>query len=237
MLVAENLCKFYSKRSIVKNVTISVKSSEIVGLLGPNGAGKSTSFYMFAGLIKPDRGKIFFNGVEITDLPLSYRAKLGIAYLPQETSIFRGMTVNENIMTVLEIVEKDHFKREQKLEELLAEFLIEHLRFSPAISLSGGERRRLEIARCLAMNPHYILLDEPLAGIDPISVDNLIELIRRLKKRKIGILITDHNVKEALSLVDRAYILYNGEVIACDSSSNIIENKQVRRIYLGKTFS
>jgi lipopolysaccharide export system ATP-binding protein len=236
MLVAENLCKAYSKRSVVKNVTISVKNSEIVGLLGPNGAGKSTSFYMIAGLIKPDFGKIFLNGVDITDLPLSYRAKLGLSYLPQEMSVFRGMTVNENIMTVLEIVEKDQFKREQKLEELLAEFSIEHLRFANAISLSGGERRRLEIARCIAMEPKYILLDEPFAGIDPIAIDNLMKLIVKLKERGIGVLITDHNVKEALSLIDRAYIIYNGEVIACDSSENIIQDPDVRRIYLGTNF-
>lgn len=236
MLIAENLCKFYSQRIIIKDVTISITNSEIVGLLGPNGAGKSTSFYILAGLIKPDSGKIFFNGMEITGMPLSSRAKLGIAYLPQEASIFRSMTVSENIMTVLEIVEKDSLKREQKLDELLAKFSIEHLRSSPAISLSGGERRRLEIARCFATNPQYILFDEPFAGIDPMSIDNLIELIKLLKKQNIGILLTDHNVKEALSLVDRAYILYNGEVIACDSSNNIIKNKHVRKIYLGDKF-
>ena len=236
MLVAENLSKTYSKKKIVKNVTISVKNSEIVGLLGPNGAGKSTSFYIISGLIRPDTGKVFFNGIDITNLSLSYRAKLGIAYLPQEISVFRGMTVQENIMTALEIIEKNKLKREQKLEELLAQFSIEHLRFSYAISLSGGERRRLEIARCVAMKPKYILLDEPLAGIDPIAIDNLMNLIRNLKKQNIGILITDHNVKEALALVDRAYILYNGSVIACDDSKNIVKNKQVRRIYLGKNF-
>ena len=236
MLIAKNLCKFYAQRSIIKDVTISVKSSEIIGLLGPNGAGKSTSFYILAGLVKPDSGKIFLNDLEITNMPLSYRAKLGIAYLPQEASIFRSMTVDENIMTVLEIVEKDPSKREQKLEELLAKFSIEHLRLSPAISLSGGERRRLEIARCLAMNPRYILLDEPFAGIDPMSIDSLIELIKLLKEQKIGVLLTDHNVKEALSLVDRAYILYNGEVIACDNSKNIVNNKHVKRIYLGDRF-
>ena len=236
MLIAKNLCKFYAQRSIIKDVTISVKSSEIIGLLGPNGAGKSTSFYILAGLVKPDSGKIFLNDLEITNMPLSYRAKLGIAYLPQEASIFRSMTVDENIMTVLEIVEKDPSKREQKLEELLAKFSIEHLRLSPAISLSGGERRRLEIARCLAMNPRYILLDEPFAGIDPMSIDSLIELIKLLKEQKIGVLLTDHNVKETLSLVDRAYILYNGEVIACDNSKNIVNNKHVKRIYLGDRF-
>ena len=236
MLVAENLCKFYSQRVIIKDVTISVKSSEIVGLLGPNGAGKSTSFYILAGLIRPDSGKIFFNGMEITNMSLSSRAKLGIAYLPQEASIFRSMTVSENIMTVLEIIEKDPFKREQKLDQLLAKFSIEHLRSSPAVSLSGGERRRLEIARCFAINPQYILFDEPFAGIDPMSIDNLIALIKLLKKQNIGILLTDHNVKEALSLVDRAYVLYNGEIIVCDSSDNIVKNKYVRKIYLGDKF-
>jgi lipopolysaccharide export system ATP-binding protein len=236
MLVAENLSKTYAKKKIVKNVTISVQNSEIVGLLGPNGAGKSTSFHMISGLIKPDVGKIFFNGIDITNLSLSYRAKLGIAYLPQEISVFRSMTVQENIMVALEMIEKNRLKREQRLEELLAQFSIEHLRSSYAISLSGGERRKLEIARCVAINPKYILLDEPLAGIDPIAIDNLINLIKSLKKQNIGILITDHNVKEALNLIDRAYILYNGSVIACDDSKNIVKNKQVRRIYLGKNF-
>lgn len=217
-------------------MTFSIQKSEIVGLLGPNGSGKSTSFYMLAGLIKPDHGKVFLNGIEITHLSLAARAKLGIAYLPQESSIFRGMTVSENIMTVLEITEKEQFTKEQRLEELLAEFSIEHLRSANAVSLSGGERRRLEIARCVAMEPKYILLDEPLAGIDPIAIDNLVELIKQLKARGIGILITDHNVKEALSLIDRAYILYNGEVIACDSSDKIVQNNQVRHIYLGKNF-
>ena len=236
MLVAENLSKTYAKKKIVKNVTISVQNSEIVGLLGPNGAGKSTSFHMISGLIKPDVGKIFFNGIDITNLSLSYRAKLGIAYLPQEISVFRSMTVQENIMVALEMIEKNRLKREQRLEELLAQFSIEHLRSSYAISLSGGERRKLEIARCVAINPKYILLDEPLAGIDPIAIDNLMNLIKSLKKQNIGILITDHNVKEALNLIDRAYILYNGSVIACDDSKNIVKNKQVRRIYLGKNF-
>ena len=236
MLVAENLFKTYSKKKIVNDVTISVNNSEIVGLLGPNGAGKSTSFYIISGLIKPDVGKVFFNGIDITNLSLSYRAKLGISYLPQGISIFRGMTVQENLMTVLELIEKDKIKREQRLEELLAEFSIDHLRFSNAISLSGGERRRLEIARCIAMKPKYILLDEPLAGIDPIAIENIIDLIKNLKKQKIGILITDHNVKEALALVDRAYILYNGSVIACDDSKNIVKNKQIRKIYLGNNF-
>jgi len=236
MLVAENLSKTYAKKKIVKNVTISVQNSEIVGLLGPNGAGKSTSFHMISGLIKPDVGKIFFNGIDITNLSLSYRAKLGIAYLPQEISVFRSMTVQENIMVALEMIEKNKLNREQRLEELLAQFSIEHLRSSYAISLSGGERRKLEIARCVAINPKYILLDEPLAGIDPIAIDNLINLIKSLKKQNIGILITDHNVKEALNLIDRAYILYNGSIIACDDSKNIVKNKQVRRIYLGKNF-
>jgi lipopolysaccharide export system ATP-binding protein len=236
MLVAENLSKTYAKKKIVKNVTISVQNSEIVGLLGPNGAGKSTSFHMISGLIKPDVGKIFFNGIDITNLSLSYRAKLGIAYLPQEISVFRSMTVQENIMVALEMIEKNRLKREQRLEELLAQFSIEHLRSSYATSLSGGERRKLEIARCVAINPKYILLDEPLAGIDPIAIDNLINLIKSLKKQNIGILITDHNVKEALNLIDRAYILYNGSIIACDDSKNIVKNKQVRRIYLGKNF-
>ncbi|MFQ3306958.1 MAG: lipopolysaccharide export system ATP-binding protein [Candidatus Midichloriaceae bacterium] len=236
MLVAENICKFYSKRRVVKKVNITVNSSEIIGLLGPNGAGKSTTFYMISGLIKPDRGSIFLNGSNITNMSLPYRAKLGIAYLPQEISIFKSMTVGENIMTVLEIIEKSTSKREQLLEEILVLFSIEHLKFSLSISLSGGERRRLEIARCYAMNPKYILLDEPLAGIDPIAIDNLIEIILKLKKKKIGILITDHNVKEALSLIDRAYIMYDGEVIACDSRANIVKNKLVKDIYLGKNF-
>ena len=236
MLVAENISKTHKDKNIIKNVTFSVNPGEVVGLLGPNGAGKSTSFNILAGTVKPDSGNIFFNGNKITNLSLSDRALMGISYLPQEMSIFRSMTVSENILTALEITEPNLHERKKKLETLLTDFSIEHLRYSQAITLSGGERRKLEIARCLATNPSYLLLDEPFSGIDPISIDILTELILNLQKKGIGILITEHNVKEALKIVDRAYILYSGEIIACDSKKNIINNKQVKRVYLGENF-
>ena len=236
MLIAKNLFKAYKRKQIVKGVTISVKSAEIVGLLGPNGAGKSTSFHMMSGLIKPDIGKIFFNGCDITNLSLSYRARLGIVYLPQETSIFRDMTVEENLMTALEIIEKNKIKRKSQLDNLLNRFSMTHLKSSDAILLSGGERRKLEIARCLAMNPKYILFDEPLSGVDPIAVKSILCTIQSLKQEGIGILITDHNVKEALSLIDKAYIIYDGSIIAYGQSGDIIKDQQVLKIYLGENF-
>ena len=236
MLVAKNLFKAYTKKQIVKDITISVKKGEIVGLLGPNGAGKSTSFHIISGLIKPDTGKIIFNGCDITNLSLSYRAKLGIVYLPQEMSIFREMTVEENLMLALEIIEKNKIKRKLQLDNLLDRFSIQHLRSTHAILLSGGERRKLEIARCLVMRPQYILLDEPLSAVDPIAVKSILNIIQSLKQEGIGILITDHNVKEALLLIDKAYIIYDGSVIAYGKSNEIIKNQQVLKIYLGENF-
>jgi len=236
MLVGQNLSKIYNKKSVVKNVTIKVKQGEIIGILGPNGAGKTTSFFMLAGVVKPYTGTIYLNNIDITRLSLSARANMGVVYLPQEISVFRGMNVSENILTALEIIEPNLDKRMKKLEEILADFSIEHLRFSSATSLSGGERRKLELARCIAINPKYLLLDEPFAGIDPISINSIILLIKSLKNKGLGVLITDHNVKEALSVIDRAYIIFNGEVIAFDDKKNITKNKQVQRIYLGENF-
>ena len=236
MLVGKNLSKIYDKKSVVKNVSIEVKKGQIIGILGPNGAGKTTSFYMLAGVVKPHMGTVHLNDEDITELSLSARASKGVAYLPQEISVFRGMNVSENILTALEIVEPSLDKRMKRLEDILAEFSIEHLRFSSAISLSGGERRKLELARCIAINPEYLLLDEPFAGIDPISIDGIISLIQNLKEKGLGVLITDHNVKEALAVVDKAYVVFNGEVIAFDDKENITKNKQVQRIYLGENF-
>ena len=236
MLVGKNLSKIYDKKSVVKNVSIEVKKGQIIGILGPNGAGKTTSFYMLAGVVKPHMGTVHLNDEDITELSLSARASKGVAYLPQEISVFRGMNVSENILTALEIVEPSLDKRMKRLEDILVEFSIEHLRFSSAISLSGGERRKLELARCIAINPEYLLLDEPFAGIDPISIDGIISLIQNLKEKGLGVLITDHNVKEALAVLDKSYVVFNGEVIAFDDKENITKNKQVQRIYLGENF-
>lgn len=236
-LKAENLGKSYDKRLVVRDVSLSLNRGEVVGLLGPNGAGKTTCFYMISGLISPNNGKIFLDGDDITDLPMYRRARLGIGYLPQESSIFRGMNVEDNIMAILEVIEHDTLKRAKRLEELLAEFSITHLRYAPALSLSGGERRRVEIARALASKPSFILLDEPLAGIDPIAVGEIRSLIIHLKKRGIGVLITDHNVRETLAIVDRAYIIHNGEVLMEGTPQDIIKNENVRKVYLGDKFS
>jgi lipopolysaccharide export system ATP-binding protein len=236
-LKAENLGKQFEKRPVVRGVTLSIERGEIVGLLGPNGAGKTTCFYMITGLIQPDYGTVTLDEQDLTDLPMYRRARMGIGYLPQEASIFRGLTVENNIRSVLEVVEKSHERREAALEALLAEFSITHLRRTPSLALSGGERRRVEIARALASNPHFILLDEPLAGIDPIAVSDIKDLISHLKGRGIGVLITDHNVRDILDITDRAYIIHDGMVLMEGSPSDIVGNEDVRRVYLGDRFS
>ncbi|MCP9320210.1 LPS export ABC transporter ATP-binding protein [Acetobacter persici] len=236
-LFANGIGKSYKKREVVKNVSIEVHRGEAVGLLGPNGAGKTTSFYMIVGLVQPDTGSITLDGADITQLPMYRRARLGIGYLPQEASIFRGLNVEQNIMAALEVVERDPDQREVMLDGLLSEFGISHLRRSPSLALSGGERRRLEIARALASQPHYILLDEPLAGIDPIAVGEIRDLVSHLKDRGIGVLITDHNVRETLEVIDRAYIMHSGQVLMQGIPEEIVANEDVRRVYLGESFS
>ena len=236
-LVARNLGKRFKKRPGVRDVSITVQRGEVVGLLGPNGAGKTTCFYIITGLIAPDYGLIQLDGHDITDLPMSRRARLGVGYLPQEASIFRGMTVEANIRAVLEVVEPELDRRQAMLDDLLAEFSISHLRRTPALALSGGERRRVEIARALACQPSFVLLDEPLAGIDPIAVNDIRDLIKHLKDRGIGVLITDHNVRETLDIVDRAYILHDGRVLMEGRPSEIVAHEDVRRVYLGERFS
>ncbi len=232
-----NIGKKYKNRAVLKNVSLHVKRGEAVGLLGPNGAGKTTCFYCVTGLITPDYGDVHINGQDITNLPMYRRARLGIGYLPQEASIFRSLTVEDNIKAILEIVEEDESKRENILEQLLGEFSIDHLRKSPAVALSGGERRRLEIARALASNPDFILLDEPLAGIDPIAVGEIRSLVSQLKHRGLGVLITDHNVRETLDIIDRAYILHSGSVLMEGTPEEIVASKEVRKVYLGDNFS
>ncbi|HCU58550.1 MAG TPA: LPS export ABC transporter ATP-binding protein [Alphaproteobacteria bacterium] len=232
-----NIGKKYKNRSVLKNVSLNVRRGEAVGLLGPNGAGKTTCFYCVIGLITPDYGDVHINGEDITNMPMYKRARMGIGYLPQEASIFRALSVEDNIKAILEIVEEDENKRDAKLEELLSEFSIAHLRKSPAIALSGGERRRLEIARALASNPDFILLDEPLAGIDPIAVGEIRSLVSQLKNRGLGVLITDHNVRETLDIIDRAYILHGGSVLMEGTPEEIVKNKDVRKVYLGEDFS
>ncbi|MGE0715310.1 MAG: LPS export ABC transporter ATP-binding protein [Alphaproteobacteria bacterium] len=236
-LVAHNLGKQFKKRPVLRDVSLSVKRGEAVGLLGPNGAGKTTCFYIITGLIAPDVGTIALDGQDITDLPMYRRARLGIGYLPQEASIFRGLTVEQNIRAVLEVAEPERDARDAMLDELLAEFSITHLRRAPALALSGGERRRVEIARALATRPHFILLDEPLAGIDPIALGDIRALVSHLKDRGIGVLITDHNVRETLEIVDRAYILHEGRVLMEGPPSAIVAHADVRRVYLGERFS
>jgi lipopolysaccharide export system ATP-binding protein len=236
-LVATGLGKRYRKRPVVRNVSLSVQRGEAVGLLGPNGAGKTTCFYLIVGLVTPDTGSITLDGTDITALPMYRRARLGLGYLPQEASIFRGLTVEQNIRATLEVAEPDAAARELMLDELLAEFSISHLRRTPAIALSGGERRRVEIARALATHPSFILLDEPLAGIDPIAVGEIRDLVAHLKDRGIGVLITDHNVRETLEIIDRAYILHDGQVLMEGSPRDIVAHEGVRRVYLGDRFS
>lgn len=236
-LMCVGLSKQYKSRQVLRNVSIDVQCGEAVGLLGPNGAGKTTSFYCITGLVRPNSGNIYLDGQDITKLPMYRRARLGIGYLPQEASIFRGLTVEQNIRAVLEVTEKDRDIREFFLSELLAEFSISHLANAPSLALSGGERRRCEIARALASQPKFILLDEPLAGIDPIAVGEIRELISHLKTRGIGVLITDHNVRDTLQIVDRAYILHDGEVLREGTPETIVNDETVRRVYLGESFS
>ncbi len=236
-IVAHMLAKSYKRRPVVRGVTLTVRRGEAVGLLGPNGAGKTTVFYMITGLIAADQGTISLDGADITHLPMYQRARLGIGYLPQESSIFRGLTVEDNIRAVLELVEPGRSRRESVLRELLDEFSITHIRHSPAVSLSGGERRRVEIARALAANPKFMLLDEPFAGIDPIAIGDIRNLVRQLTARGIGVLITDHNVRETLELIDRALIIHEGQVLTEGTPNEIVNNPDVRRHYLGEEFS
>lgn len=236
-LVAQNLAKSFRRRPVVRDVTLAVKQGEAVGLLGPNGAGKTTVFYMITGLIRPDKGAIRIDGNPVTKLPMYARARLGIGYLPQEASIFRGLSVEDNIKAVLEIVEPNRAQRREDLERLLEDFGITHLRKSPSIALSGGERRRCEIARALASRPDFMLLDEPFAGIDPIAVGDIQQLVQKLTQRGIGVLITDHNVRETLGLIDRAYIIHSGEVLMEGLPEDIVRNEDVRRVYLGEEFT
>jgi lipopolysaccharide export system ATP-binding protein len=231
-----SIAKSYDRKVVLKDVSLAVERGEVVGLLGPNGAGKTTCFYSVMGLVRPDSGRILLDGRDITGLPMYRRAILGLGYLPQETSIFRGLTVAQNIMAVLEVAEPDKSVRRARLEQLLGEFHIDHLRDSSAMSLSGGERRRCEIARALAANPSIMLLDEPFAGIDPISISDIRDLVCQLKKRDIGVLITDHNVRETLDLVDRACIIYDGQVLFAGSPEALVADPNVRRLYLGESF-
>ena len=235
-LAVHGVEKNYSGRRVVRGVSLYVRRGEAVGLLGPNGAGKTTVFYMITGLIKADRGRIYLDGYDVTALPMYQRARLGIGYLPQEASIFRGLNVEENIRAVLEMIEPNKRRREAELDSLLEEFNIARLRKTPTIALSGGERRRVEIARALATRPNYMLLDEPFAGIDPIAVGDIQALVRHLTQRGIGVLITDHNVRETLGLTDRAYIIYSGEVLMEGDPEDIVNNPDVRRLYLGEEF-
>ncbi|OYW22062.1 MULTISPECIES: ABC transporter ATP-binding protein [unclassified Sphingomonas] len=232
-----SIAKAYDKRPVLSDVSVSVGRGEVVGLLGPNGAGKTTCFYSVMGLVKPDSGRIMLDGDDITGLPMYRRAILGLGYLPQETSIFRGLSVEKNILTVLELAEPDAAKRQVRLDQLLDDFGLTKLRDAPAMALSGGERRRAEIARALAADPSIMLLDEPFAGIDPISIADIRDLVRELKKRGIGVLITDHNVRETLEIVDRAYIIYDGRVLFTGSPDELVADANVRRLYLGEGFS
>lgn len=235
-LVVQNLQKSFKKRQVVKSFSLEIESGEVVGLLGPNGAGKTTSFYMIVGLIAADTGSVTLDGQELRHLPIHERARLGVGYLPQEASIFRKMTVEQNIRAILEIRTKDKNQIDREIEKLLADLNIERLRNNPAPSLSGGERRRVEIARVLAMKPHFILLDEPFAGVDPIAVIDIQKIIGFLKSRGIGVLITDHNVRETLSICDRAYIISDGTVLASGKPDDLVGNEQVRSVYLGENF-
>jgi lipopolysaccharide export system ATP-binding protein len=236
ILRAENLVKKYKNRTVAKNVTVDVKQGEIVGLLGPNGAGKTTSFYMIVGMIKPNSGQIFLDDKDITDEPMYRRAQLGIGYLAQEASVFRKLSVEDNIKAILEMTKLNKHDQNLKLEELLNEFHLQHIRKNLGDRLSGGERRRTEIARCLAADPKFILLDEPFAGVDPIAVEDIQSIVAKLKQRNIGILITDHNVQETLQITDRAYLLFEGSILKAGNAEELANDEQVRRVYLGKNF-
>ncbi|MBO9429332.1 MULTISPECIES: LPS export ABC transporter ATP-binding protein [Sulfitobacter] len=232
----QHLRKSYRKKAVIRDFSMALDRGEVVALLGPNGSGKTTTFYAVAGLVTPEGGRVTVDGKDVTTLPMYRRAQLGIGYLPQEMSIFRGLSVQDNISAILDIRVKHRHQRRERLEELLTEFSIEHLRRAPALALSGGERRRVEIARCLAANPNYLLLDEPFAGVDPISVGDIRQLVADLKKRGIGVLITDHNVRETLEIVDRAYILHEGKVLMSGTPEEVVQNENVRRVYLGDNF-
>ncbi|MFK7745075.1 MAG: LPS export ABC transporter ATP-binding protein [Roseobacter sp.] len=235
-LHVEHLRKSYKKKTVIRDFSMDLARGEVVALLGPNGSGKTTTFYAIAGLVTPEGGSVTIDGQDITNFPMYRRAQLGIGYLPQEMSIFRGLSVQDNIAAILDITEPNRHKRRERLEELLSEFSIEHLRRAPALALSGGERRRVEIARCLAADPKYLLLDEPFAGVDPISVGDIRQLVSDLKNRGIGVLITDHNVRETLEIVDRAYILHEGRVLMSGTPNDVVQNENVRRVYLGDNF-
>lgn len=236
-LIVDDISKNYKKRPVLRDVSLSLGRGEVIGLLGPNGAGKTTCFYIVTGLVAPDSGRVLLDGQDITRLPMYRRARLGIGYLPQEASIFRGLSVEDNIRAVLEAVESNPEERDEMLDQLLYEFSLTHLRRTPAIALSGGERRRVEIARALATKPGFMLLDEPFAGIDPIALGEIRDLVHHLKDRGIGVLITDHNVRETLDIIDRAYIIHDGQVLMEGSPSEIVANEDVRRVYLGERFS
>jgi len=231
-----NLRKSYRKKTVIRDVSLDLGRGEVVALLGPNGSGKTTTFYAIAGLVSPEGGQVMIDGRDVTYLPMYRRAKLGIGYLPQEMSIFRGLSVEDNILAILEITIPNKVQRRERLEELLSEFSISHLRRASALSLSGGERRRVEIARCLAADPKYLLLDEPFAGVDPIAVGEIRGLVADLKNRGIGVLITDHNVRETLEIVDRAYILHDGMVLMSGTTDEVVRDENVRRVYLGQSF-
>jgi len=230
------LRKSYRKKPVILDFSMELNRGEVVALLGPNGSGKTTTFYSIAGLVTPEAGQVIIDGRDVTLLPMYRRAKFGIGYLPQEMSVFRGLNVEDNILAILEVAERDRHKRRERLEELLSEFSIGHLRRAPALALSGGERRRVEIARCLAANPKYLLLDEPFAGVDPIAVGEIRTLVHDLKDRGIGVLITDHNVRETLEIVDRAYILHDGRVLMSGTTDEVVRDENVRRVYLGQNF-
>ena len=236
-LVVKSIAKSFGKRQVVRDVSLSLQRGEVVGLLGPNGAGKTTCFYMIMGLIGADSGTISIDGEDVTRLPMYQRARLGVGYLPQEASIFRGMTVEENVLAVAELVEKDRSARMAQVDSLLSELHVEHLRHQAATSLSGGERRRVEIARALASRPSFMLLDEPFTGIDPLAISDISDLVRYLKQRGLGVLITDHQVRETLQIVDRAYVMYDGEVLFNGSPDSVLKNEDVRRVYLGEQFA
>jgi lipopolysaccharide export system ATP-binding protein len=236
-LAVKNIAKSFGKRQVVRDVSLSLQRGEVVGLLGPNGAGKTTCFYMIMGLIGVDSGTISIDGEDVTRLPMYQRARLGVGYLPQEASIFRGMTVEENVLAVAELVEKDRSARMAQVDSLLSELHVEHLRHQAATSLSGGERRRVEIARALASRPSFMLLDEPFTGIDPLAISDISDLVRYLKQRGLGVLITDHQVRETLQIVDRAYVMYDGEVLFDGPPDSVLKNEDVRRVYLGEQFA